>query len=340
MSEALGGGVRTFSIGFYDKQYSELPYAKEAAERLHTRHHQEVLAPSMSRAFLEQLAGRFGEPFSDSSALPTWLVSQVAAREVKMVLSGDGGDELFAGYSSYPAVELARKNAALAPIYQAVSKLAGQTRLGAYAAARSGTWLSEHHRRRDTFDVADRMRRTGAATPERPDQPASTCDPVTWCQERDVATYLPDDILTKVDRMSMTHSLEVRVPLLDHKIVEFAFSLPLNLRLRADNNGGFTGKYLLKRAGERSFRALSLIVRNGASVFRCRAGSRARSSHWYTISSIITRRSPASISTRNMSVALCANSMRAGPNALARSGRCCLELWHAATAAKSAQPIH
>jgi asparagine synthase (glutamine-hydrolysing) len=252
MSEALGGGVRTFSIGFDDKQYSELPYAKEAAERLHTLHHQEVLAPSMSPAFLEQLAGRFGEPFSDSSALPTWLVSQVAARDVKMVLSGDGGDELFAGYSSYPAVELARKNAALVPIYQAVSKLAGETRLGAYAAARSGTWLSEHHRRRDTFGEADRVRLTGAATPERPDRPDSTCDPVTWCQERDVATYLPDDILTKVDRMSMTHSLEVRVPLLDHKIVEFAFSLPLKLRLRADN-GGFTGKYLLKRAGERFF---------------------------------------------------------------------------------------
>jgi asparagine synthase (glutamine-hydrolysing) len=252
MTEALGGGVRTFSIGFDDKQYSELPYAREAAERLHTLHHQEVLAPSMSSAFLEQLAGRFGEPFSDSSALPTWLVSQVAAREVKMVLSGDGGDELFAGYSSYPAVELARKNAALAPIYQAVSKLAGQTPLGVYAAARSGTWLSEHHRRRDTFAEADRVRLTGAVMPERPDQPASACDPVTWCQERDVATYLPDDILTKVDRMSMTHSLEVRVPLLDHKLVEFAFSLPLNLRLRADK-GGFTGKYLLKRAGERFF---------------------------------------------------------------------------------------
>lgn len=252
MTEALGGGVRTFSIGFDDTLYSELPHAKEAADRLRTVHHQEVLTPSMSPAFLEQLAGRFGEPFSDSSALPTWLVSQVAARDVKMVLSGDGGDELFAGYSSYPAVELARKNSTLAPIYQAVSKFAGQTRLGAYAAARSGTWLDEHHRRRDTFDDADRMRLTGAATPEWPDRPGRAVDPVTWCQERDVATYLPDDILTKVDRMSMTHSLEVRVPLLDHKIVEFAFSLPLDLRMRADK-GGFIGKYLLKRAAERFF---------------------------------------------------------------------------------------
>jgi asparagine synthase (glutamine-hydrolysing) len=252
MSEVLAGGVRTFSIGFDDKQYSELPYAREAAERMRTRHHQEVLAPSMSRSFLETLVARFGEPFADSSALPTWLVSQIAARDVKMVLSGDGGDELFAGYASYPAVEQARKNAAMAPIYRTVAKLAARTRIGAYSAARSGTWLSEHHRRRDTFDEAERVRLTGAAVPERPEQLDSTVDPVTWCQQRDLATYLPDDILTKVDRMSMAHSLEVRVPLLDHKIVEFAFSLPLNLRLRSEN-GGFTGKYLLKRAAERFY---------------------------------------------------------------------------------------
>jgi asparagine synthase (glutamine-hydrolysing) len=252
MGEAIGGGVRTFSIGFDDKQYSELPYAKEAADRLRTRHHQEVLTPSLSPGFLEQLAGRFGEPFSDSSALPTWLVSQVAARDVKMVLSGDGGDELFAGYNSYPAVEQARKNTALAPIFRVLSKLAGQTRVGAYAAARTETWLSEHHRRRDTFNEADRICLTGTLIPERPDRPDPTVDPVTWCQQRDVETYLPDDILTKVDRMSMAHSLEVRVPLLDHKIVEFAFSLPLDLRLQP-NGTGFTGKYLLKRAAERFF---------------------------------------------------------------------------------------
>jgi asparagine synthase (glutamine-hydrolysing) len=318
-----------------------LPYAKEAAERLHTLHHQEVLAPSMSRAFLEQLAGRFGEPFSDSSALPTWLVSQVAAREVKMVLSGDGGDELFAGYSSYPAVELARKNAALAPIYQAVSKLAGQTRLGAYAAARSGTWLSEHHRRRDTFDVADRMRLTGAATPERPDQPASTCDPVTWCQERDVATYLPDDILTKVDRMSMTHSLEVRVPLLDHKIVEFAFSLPINLRLRADNNGGFTGKYLLKRAGERFFPRTFLD--------RPKWGFGIPLQSWLEgplkplVHDLLDNNATfAGIHLDAEQVRRIVREFYAGRSE--RVGQVwallSLELWHAATAAKSAQPVH
>lgn len=252
MSEALGGGVRTFSIGFDDKQYSELPYASDAAKRLRTRHHEEVLVPSMNSSFLETLAGRFGEPFADSSALPTWLVSQVAARDVKMVLSGDGGDELFAGYSSYLAVELAHKNATTASFYRAVSKLAGATRIGALAASRSGTWLSEHNRRRDTFDHADRVKLTRGVLPDIPDDPDSRLDPVTWCQKRDVESYLPDDILTKVDRMSMAHSLEVRVPLLDHKIIEFAFSLPLNLRLRSEHDG-FTGKYLLKRVAERFF---------------------------------------------------------------------------------------
>lgn len=252
MNETLGGGVRTFSIGFDDEQYSELPYAKEVADRLHTSHHQEVLSPSMSPAFLEKLAGSFGEPFSDSSALPTWLVSQVASRHVKMVLSGDGGDELFAGYNSYSAVERARRNEALLPIYQAVSNIAGRTRLGRFAAARTGTWLNEHHRQRDTFGLADRVALTGASPPEQPDQPSPGSDPVTWCQARDVETYLPDDILTKVDRMSMAHSLEVRVPLLDHKIVEYAFSLPLHLRLRP-NASGYTSKYLLKRAAERFF---------------------------------------------------------------------------------------
>ena len=252
MSEALGERVRTFSIGFDDKQYSELPFASEAAERIGTAHHQEILQPNMSLSFLEGLAGRFGEPFADSSALPTWLVSQVAAREVKMVLSGDGGDELFAGYGSYPAVELVRRGTPMVPIYSVVAKLAARTRVGAYAAARSGSWLNEHHRRRDTFRQEERLSLTGRSLPERPDVVGAADDPVTWCQRRDVATYLPDDILAKVDRMSMAHSLEVRVPLLDHKIVEFAFSLPLSLRLRAGRNG-FTGKYLLKRVAERFF---------------------------------------------------------------------------------------
>lgn len=340
MSETLGGGVRTFSIGFDDVQFSELPYAMEAAERLHTLHHQEVLAPSMSSAFLEQLAGRFGEPFSDSSALPTWLVSQVAARDVKMVLSGDGGDELFAGYASYPAVELARKNASWAPFYRTVSKLAGQTGLGAYAAARSGNWLREHHKRRNTFDAADRTRLMGARLPDRPDQPDAASDPVTWCQERDLATYLPDDILTKVDRMSMAHSLEVRVPLLDHKIVEFAFSLPLHLRLR-DTGDGFTGKYLLKRAAERFFPR--------AFLDRPKWGFGIPLQKWLEgplkpmVYDLLDRNAVlAGAHLDAAQVRRVVHEFYGGKSE--RVGQVwalvALELWHAATAAESVQPLH
>ena len=254
MRETLGDGVRSYSIGFDDQQYSELPYAAEAAERLRTAHHAEVMHPDLGLDYLQRLAAGFGEPFADSSALPTGLVSELASRDVKMVLSGDGGDELFAGYHSYGAVERRRGQAAVVPFYKAVSRVAGGGRIGAFAQARSIDWPSEHHRQRNTFDEAERLRLTGIAAPEdtRDDIPSVKVDPVTWCQERDLVTYLPDDILTKVDRMSMAHSLEVRVPLLDHKLIEFALKLPLALRLREDK-GQFTGKYLLKRAAERFF---------------------------------------------------------------------------------------
>lgn len=254
MREVLGDGVRSYSIGFDDQQYSELPYAAEAAERLHTTHRAEVMHPDLSLDYLQRLAAGFGEPFANSSALPTGLVSELASRDVKMVLSGDGGDELFAGYHSYTAVERRRSQSGLVPFYRAVSRVAGSGRVGAFAAARSTDWPTEHHRQRNAFDEAERQRLMGIAAPEdmRDDIPPAKVDPVTWCQERDLVTYLPDDILTKVDRMSMAHSLEVRVPLLDHKLIEFALRLPLALRLR-EENGQFTGKFLLKRAAERFF---------------------------------------------------------------------------------------
>jgi len=253
MSEALNGGVRSYSIGFDDQQYSELPYAAEAAERLQTAHHAEIMRPDLSLDHLQRLASRFGEPFSDSSALPTELVSQLASRDVKMVLSGDGGDELFAGYHSYAAVERRSRSKAI-PFYKAVSRLGGKGRIGSFAAARAIEWPEEHHRQRNTFDDGMRRQLVGIAPPEdvQDDAPSMAIDPVSWCQKRDIATYLPDDILTKVDRMSMAHSLEVRVPLLDHKLIEFALRLPLALRLR-EERGRFTGKYLLKRAAERFF---------------------------------------------------------------------------------------
>ena len=148
MGEVLGDGVRSYSIGFDDQEYSELPYAVAAAERLHTAHRAEVMQPDLSLDHLEGIAAHFGEPFADSSALPTGLVSELASRDVKMVLSGDGGDELFAGYHSYTAVER-RRGDRLLPLYKAVSRLGVGGRVGAFAAARAIDWPDEHHRQRN-----------------------------------------------------------------------------------------------------------------------------------------------------------------------------------------------
>jgi asparagine synthase (glutamine-hydrolysing) len=235
------GSVRTYSIGFDDPQYNELQHAETAARILTTQHRAEVLPVDTAIPLLPRLAARFGEPFADSSCLPTWLVSHLAARDVKMVLSGDGGDELFGGYASYAAVLDAAKDAG--PIARALSWVRG-----------GDDWRAVHHRHRDSFGRAARARLLGrnptAEEEDFPDGPGA--DPVLRCQARDLGTYLLDDILTKVDRASMDNSLEVRVPLLDHKLVEFAMTLPLGLRL-AEQGDAVVGKALLKRAAERWF---------------------------------------------------------------------------------------
>lgn len=255
MSEILSEPVRSFSIGFAESEYSELAYAEEAATRLGTRHHAAVLEPTVTLPWLQSLAARFGEPFADSSCLPTWYVSHLAAAEVKMVLSGDGGDELFAGYASYPAVLEQSRLEREHPIKAALAGLVRRGGAPGRTAWHGAHWSTAHHRQRDAFSPGEREALTGQLpAPEQDEEirhPASA-DPVTRCQLRDVGTYLLDDILVKVDRMSMDNSLEVRVPLLDHKLVEFAFSLPLDLRLRRSGEQ-VVRKYLLKRAAERFF---------------------------------------------------------------------------------------
>lgn len=246
MGEVLAEPVRSFSIGFAETSHSELPYAQQAAERVGTDHHAVLLDEKSAWELLPKLAARFGEPFADSSCVPTWYVSRLAAGEVKMVLSGDGADELFAGYQSHLAVLLANSDGAAGGLARLLGRVASGGKL---------SWAHEHHRRRDTFSPSEREALTGrAAAPvadEKIADPAEV-DPVTRCQLRDVGSYLLDDILVKVDRMSMDNSLEVRVPYLDHHLVEFAFSLPLDLRLRRDGDSHIA-KYLLKRAAARFF---------------------------------------------------------------------------------------
>jgi asparagine synthase (glutamine-hydrolysing) len=248
MGRELEHPVRTFAIGFDDAQYSELTYAEAAAHHLRTHHRSAVMSGAVSHELLLRLAARFGEPFADSSSLPTWYVSHLAAQEVKMVLSGDGGDELFAGYDSYPDVLRAAERQACRPLFAAMTRVLPRGRIRRFAEARSLRWETVHHRQRDIFSVQQRQSLTGQReTGDEKVWEDAALDPVTRCQMQDLKSYLPDDILVKVDRMSMDNSLEVRVPLLDHKLVEFALTLPLELRIRG-NGKGQVRKYLLRKA--------------------------------------------------------------------------------------------
>jgi asparagine synthase (glutamine-hydrolysing) len=250
--------VKTFSIGFHEEDFSELPYARAVAAALGTEHHDRVLEPDVL-GILDDLVFYLDEPFGDSSSIPTYMVSKLAAEHVKVVLSGDGGDELFAGYDRYqvegrerrydrlPA--LARKAlgaaASLAPegmkgrnFLRHVS-LAGPARyldaMTLFPSCDQGKLFAPELRA--LFAGCDPWREVASAVAKPNGHWLSSL------QYFDLNHYLPLDILTKVDRMSMAHSIEARVPLLDHKLIELAASIPAELKLKDG-----TGKYILKRA--------------------------------------------------------------------------------------------
>ncbi|ROT44018.1 asparagine synthase (glutamine-hydrolyzing) [Pusillimonas sp. NJUB218] len=248
MTSVLGRSVQTFTMGFLGDDYSDLPYAAQAAATLGTRHEAEVMSAQISPELLGSLASAFGEPFADSSFIPTYLVSKVAASRVKMVLSGDGGDELFGGYHSYKGVVDRMHDRWRLPALRLAGRLIGGERGRAYM--RMGArWNEWHHLERALMskdlaaELISNAQFEGFAE-DALDQPLEM-DPLLRCQQHDLDHYLLDDILTKVDRMSMAHGLEVRVPLLDHRLVEFAFNLPLPLRVKKTPSGLVT-KVLLK----------------------------------------------------------------------------------------------
>jgi asparagine synthase (glutamine-hydrolysing) len=250
MARASRRPIKTFSVGFREDRYNELPHARQVAEACGTEHHELLVEPNDLKTLEELLAG-FDEPFADSSAIPTYLVSRLARQHVKVVLSGDGGDELFAGYDRY-VVDRGRRHLGLAgdlgfgPILRAVGALlpvgGGRNTLYTLSLPRLQRYIhSISLFPRQALDAV--LDGEGAAA--RVDiAPLADrdLDFLSRLQDLDLKTYLPGDILTKVDRMSMANSLEARVPLLDHPLVEFACSLPPDLRLRAG-----TTKYLLKR---------------------------------------------------------------------------------------------
>jgi asparagine synthase (glutamine-hydrolysing) len=250
--------LRTFSIGFEEQGFDELSRARLVAERYGTDHHELVLRPDAVELF-PKLVESFDEPFGDSSALPTYLVSELAVGEVKVALSGEGGDELFGGYYTYVADLLARRVGRLAALARPLAEaLPSRTdRVGfdykakRFARAAALPPLERHHGWKEIFSAQARAELAG------PD--ASAWDPLDLYRERyaetagaaplarmqdvDLGIYLVDDLLVKTDRLSMAHSLELRVPFLDPKVAEFAFSLPTKLKVR-----GLGKKRLLRQA--------------------------------------------------------------------------------------------
>lgn len=254
LADCLDQPVQSFTIGFSEEEYSELSSAVRASETLGTNHHETIVSPEMGLSIMRRIVHHFGEPFGDSSSVPTFFVSNCAAEKVKMVLSGDGGDEIFAGYNSYPA--LFEQFCFSGSAWRRFG-LRQKERLKALLGRPRGETMGEAHNRwRQTFPshMVNRLM-MGPTKFEPPDAPLCppSHDMFIPLQFQDIKTYLLDDILTKVDRMSMANSLEVRVPLLDHKLVEFAFSLPLEARLRAWPGKGVVTKYLFKKCAERYF---------------------------------------------------------------------------------------
>ena len=249
--------VRTFSIGFEERSFDELSDARLVAERYGTQHRELVLSPDAA-LLLPALADAFDEPFADSSALPTYLVSQLAASDVKVALSGEGGDELFGGYYTYVADLLAERTAGLARVARPlVERLPTSTARASFdykakrfVRAAHLPPLERHHGWKEIFSPEMRARLTGRR---------SEFDPVDLMRARfaetegaellgrlqdvDFGVYLVDDLLVKTDRASMAHSLEARVPFLDPVVTNFAFTLPASQRVR-----GLRKKVLLRKA--------------------------------------------------------------------------------------------
>jgi len=250
--------VKTFSIGFEEAGFDELDRARLVAERYGTEHHELVVRPDAVE-LLPKLVEAFDEPFGDSSALPTWLVSELAAGEVKVALSGEGGDELFGGYYTYVADLLAprlgRLAALAAPLVERLPS--SDARVGFdYKAKRFARGahlppLERHHAWKEIFGPEARSALLGDADPgwdpvdlyrERYAETAGA-EPLARLQDLDLGIYLADDLLVKTDRLSMAHSLELRVPFLDPEVAAYAMALPTGQKVR-----GFAKKRLLREA--------------------------------------------------------------------------------------------
>jgi asparagine synthase (glutamine-hydrolysing) len=268
MSESASGRVQTYSIGFKEKSFNELDYARTVAERFATDHTEFTVESSQVRDLVPVLMRYLDEPLADASVIPTFIISRLARQHVTVALAGDGGDELFGGYDTYKAAKLAS-------LYRRVPRFVrrGLIRPAVRLLPASARRLSFEFKAKKFTAGADEPPEVaniiwwGAYAPEakrrlfspaflarvspdpyapvafhRPHGPGPGADLLDRLTYLDLKLYLQDDLLVKVDRMSMANSLEIRVPFLDHTFVEFAASIPSRFKLK-----GLTTKHVLKR---------------------------------------------------------------------------------------------
>jgi asparagine synthase (glutamine-hydrolysing) len=268
--------VKTFSIGFKEKKYNEAQHASAVAKHLGTEHHELYLSPEDTLSMVPNIADVYDEPFADPSQIPTILLSQLARQHVTVSLSGDGGDELFCGYSRYftdsrrwasinrlpyPARKVLSSLLLTTP-YQVFNVLLYWTRLFRTPDGKKGSYASaliklaeemkfDHFGQFYDFrcsnwkhptEIVLNSQPTDSMTRDLSMNSLNFSEQCRYMMSFDTQQYLPDDILVKVDRAAMSTSLETRVPLLDHRVIEFSNSLPLSMKVR---NGDF--KWLLKK---------------------------------------------------------------------------------------------
>ena len=264
--------VKTFTIGFREQDYNEAIYAAKVAKHLGTDHTELYITPAEALAVIPRLPDMYDEPFADSSQVPTYLVSQLARRHVTVALSGDGGDELFAGYNRYfwgrqlwkrvswlpQSVRRGMAGAIQSISPDALDNMSSKLKMLLPVMPSVGDKL---HKLADILAMKDpETMYLGLVSiwKDSTQVVVGGAEPVTTLTDRhrwagvneftlqmmalDLVTYLPDDILTKVDRASMTVSLEARVPLLDHRVVEFAWRIPLSMKIKNEE-----GKWLLRQ---------------------------------------------------------------------------------------------
>ena len=258
MAKNSNGPISTFSIGFKEEEYSELKYARQVANLYATNHHEFIVEPG-SIDILPNLVRLYDEPFADSSAIPTYYLSKLTRKHVTVALSGDGGDELFAGYSRYAKMlsiygafynQKVASRLLFGPINKTIPDYVwgkgytyylskNKSQLAAYFCF----WKDYERRKIFNREIQRNIEKNSAENYKKLILDDAAGGVLSRMQQLDMKTYMVDDILTKVDRASMANSLEVRIPILDHKFAEISFKIPSSLKLFENNK-----KHIFKEA--------------------------------------------------------------------------------------------